>query len=94
MSIVREIDAWYEEFSTLTDGSPVPYILFKPIERFFAVEVTAIGDTRRSWLLPDGTTVQEAATGATERLPPHCVCGDEIPDGARFCVTCGRNVKP
>lgn len=34
------------------------------------------------------------ATGATTCLERHCrECGDVLPDGAWFCITCGESVK-
>lgn len=35
----------------------------------------------------------QPATGATTRLPRTCQhCRDELPSGARFCITCGQPV--
>jgi hypothetical protein len=35
----------------------------------------------------------QPATGATTRLPRTCGhCRDELPPGARFCITCGQPV--
>lgn len=72
------------------DDGPIPYIVFSKITD--AAEITVHGDTSRSWQLPNGDIIHEANTGVTTRLISHCACGDELPDGATFCVMCGKPV--
>lgn len=93
MSIAREIDAWYEELGEFIDGKPIPYLIFSPVTHYLAAEITTHGDGACSWLLSNGDIIYEPHTGTTTRLISHCACGDEIPDGATFCVMCGRLVR-
>src|SRR6476661_2327662 len=59
-----------------------------------AAEIPADG----KFCIECGTPVNQAATGATERLPDYAggqqcaACGTRNPDGAAFCVTCGRSL--
>ena len=60
-----------------------------------AAEIPADG----KFCIECGTSVSQAATGATERLPDYAggrqcaACGTRNPPGAAFCVTCGRSLE-